>query len=127
MELQNRKCCQQKMTTWQKIATLMLALSAATYVDATAAGDSLEEAASEGKLHYEVIMREAKMPKWVLRLSVVLNNFRNCSFLQILNIDVNETKKLCLRGFLFFFNLCVLRITKNRYAKIVVNYLSAEY
>ncbi|ROT73834.1 hypothetical protein C7M84_007707 [Penaeus vannamei] len=42
----------------------MLALIAATFVEATVAGDSLEEAASEGKLHYEVIMREAKMPKY---------------------------------------------------------------
>lgn len=63
MDFENRKCCQQKMTTWQKIATLLLALIAATFVEATVAGDSLEEAASEGKLHYEVIMREAKMPK----------------------------------------------------------------
>ncbi|XP_047471533.1 uncharacterized protein LOC125026971 [Penaeus chinensis] len=95
MELQNRKCCQLKMTTWQKIARFMLMLSAATYVDAAAAGDSLEEVASEGKLHYEVIMREAKMPKYGDCYQNALEDLHNgCS-----NLD-DEVSFLTLISFL---------------------------
>ncbi|XP_069977286.1 uncharacterized protein [Penaeus vannamei] len=92
MDYENRKCCQQKMTTWQKIATLMLALIAATFVEATVAGDSLEEAASEGKLHYEVIMREAKMPKYGDCYQNALEDLHNgCS-----NLDDEVQSRLAL-------------------------------
>lgn len=62
MEAKNEKYRQQKTLTGKILATFLFLLAAMAYVDAIVDG-TLEEAASEGKLHYEVIMREAKMPK----------------------------------------------------------------